>query len=60
MQLDWAATIKSMFQDIRCPQCMDDEMLSEVTVFWVSHVKGGQVLRCACTRGHEFTKEVVD
>ena len=58
--MDWAATKEHMFGDIRCPRCMDDEMLSKVTVFWTSQVEGGKVLKCACTRGHEFTHEVVD
>ena len=54
MEQDWAATNETMFGDMRCPICMDEEMLSEVTAFWVSHVEGGRVLSCACNRGHEF------
>ncbi len=47
-------------EDIRCPTCMDEETLSDVTVFWVSNVEGGKVLRCFCDRGHEFEHEVID
>jgi len=59
MQQDWAATKEHLYGDIRCPSCMDEEMLSNVTVYWVSHGKGGSVLRCACDRGHEF-EEVIE
>lgn len=59
MQLDWAATMKTMFDDIRCPRCMDEQMLSKVTVTWISNVEGGKVLQCACNRGHEFEHEVI-
>jgi len=59
---DWAATKKHMYEDLRCPRCMDDEMLSQVTVYWVSHGKDGAVLQCCCDRGHEWDEfeEVVE
>lgn len=58
---DWAATRDKLIDhDIRCPRCMDDEALSNVTVFWVSQVEGGKILKCACTNSHEFEHEVVD
>lgn len=47
-------------ENIRCPTCMDEQMLSQVTVYWVSHVEGGKVLHAACDRGHEFEHGVVD
>lgn len=58
---DWAATTRTLIDEgIRCPACMDEEMLSSVTVYWVSHVPRGRVLQCACTEGHEFEEVVED
>ena len=56
---DWAATRDKLIDpDIRCPRCMDDETLSNVTVFWVTQVEGGKVLHAACNRGHEWDEFV--
>lgn len=60
MQQDWAATKEHMYGDIRCPSCMDDEMLSDVTVFWISRSGSNAVLRCCCSQGHEFEETVED
>ena len=46
--------------DIRCPACMDQEMLSNVTVYWISNVEDAKVLQCACDRGHEFEEAVTN